>query len=85
MKYKRKPVIIEAEQYDGSNNPFGVLKTHQCDYRMCPLCGGDNQLHVYIKGTYDIAKPNEFIIKNGNGEYAICGPVTFNNLYEPAE
>lgn len=25
-KYRKKPVVIEAEQYNGNNNPFGAAK-----------------------------------------------------------
>lgn len=37
------PAVVETEQFDGTNNPFGAIEIHQCSYRMCPICGGANE------------------------------------------
>ena len=86
MKYRKKPVVIEAEQFTGDNNPFGVIEFHQCTYRMCPLCQGDDELHAYIKTLEGghIATEGDFIIKGINGEFYPCKPDIFEKTYDPA-
>jgi hypothetical protein len=86
-RYQKKPVVIYAEQYDGTNNPFGIIEYHKCDYRMCPLCGGDNQSHAYIKTLEGghIATVGDFIIKGIQGEFYPCKPDIFEQTYTPVE
>lgn len=87
MKYRKKPVVIDAEQYDGNNNPFGVVEFHQFDYRMCPVCGGDNERHAIIKtleGAH-FATVGDFIIKGVKGEFYPCKPDIFEKTYEKVE
>jgi hypothetical protein len=86
MKYRKKPVVIEAEQFSGENNPFGVIEHHQCTYRMCPLCGGDDEPHAYIKTLEGghIVTEGDFVIKGIMGEFYPCKPDIFEKTYEKA-
>lgn len=88
MKYKTKQKEVEAIQFIGSNNPFGVIKEHKCGYRMCPVCGGDNQLTRYIKNEqdtyYKYVNMHNWIVKEGD-YYKIFTVEQFENLYEKIE
>lgn len=86
-KYRKKPVVIEAEQYNGSNNPFNSIKEHQCGYRMCPLCGGDMQKHKYIETMHDgqtvIVLPGDWIIPDGKpNTFYPCKNEVFIKTYD---
>ena len=87
MKYIKKPVVIEAETFEGDNNPFGVITKHQCDYRMCPVCGGDNHPHNVIKHQreYGFVSVGDYVIMDNKGEFSSCKPDIFEKTYEPVE
>lgn len=83
--FKKKETIVEVEQYTGDNNPFGAIKFHKCNYRMCPLCGGDDHEHIYID-TSDGGETighDYYILKNSSGVLSACHPDVFPRLYEP--
>lgn len=87
QRFRKKPVIIEAEQFDGKNNPFDAVKEHQCDYRMCPLCGGDGQKHKYINTMHDgqsvILAVGDWVIPDGKpNTFYPCKPDIFEKTYE---
>lgn len=88
-KYRKKPVVVEAEQFDGKNNPFNAIKDHHCYYRMCPLCGGDGQDHKYIRTMHDgqsvTVMPGDWIIRDAKPDtFYPCDPEVFKKTYEPA-
>ena len=77
QKYRKKPVVIEAVQWMGSNEkevydfagdkcfftPFGELKTETLEGEM-------------------LASVGDFIIKGINGEFYPCKPDIFEKTYE---
>lgn len=86
-KFRKKPVEIEAEQFTGQNNPFLVVEEHRCNYRMCPLCGGDNERHAYIRtleGGHIVSK-GDWVIKGIQGEFYPCKPDIFEKTYDSVD
>lgn len=88
-KYRKKPVIIEAEQffasktkppfyYDG--NPVQFHKTCGADGDECSLCG--NHYIQTLEGAY-IVSDGDFVIKGVAGEFYPCKPDIFEQTYEP--
>lgn len=75
-KFRKKPVIIEAIQWDGKNlleiNEFisGKVKNHE-SVLIIPTLEGD----MY-------ASLNDYIIKGVNGEFYPCKPDIFAKTYE---
>lgn len=76
-RYRKKPVVIEAEQWSGSN-------WHQ----MLAFAGGGNvstdgeHLMVHtLEGTM-VAPPGWWIIKGVKGEFYPCDPEIFEATYE---
>lgn len=87
MKYRKKPVVIEALVWSGSNW-----------HSMLEFAGKEN---VYTKGA-DLfivtlegdttvhqlpmkANPGDFIIQGVQGEFYPCKPDIFEATYEPVE
>ncbi len=94
MKYRKKPVIIEAVQWTGNNTRemWNFLTGKTTDYIQT---SGDNFYinHDLVKGGLVIktlegehlASLNDFIIKGVKGEFYPCKPDIFEATYETAE
>lgn len=94
MKYRKKPVIIDAEIWDGSNHRkmFDFLTGTTCQ-RIEP--SGENFYidHTKVQGGLviktlegeHIASIGDYIIKGINGEYYPCRHDIFEIIYEPIE
>lgn len=80
MKYRKKPVVIEAIQYTGENdgeimNFVGVTASgHRPDGIHINTLEGD--MHC---------SPGDFVIKGVKGEFYPCKPDIFAATYELAE
>lgn len=83
-KYRKKPVVVEAVQWDGSKksaqaiNKFngGQLWTIKTDNR---------RMYVPSPEGGIWASPGDWIIKGVQGEFYSCNPDIFESTYEPIE
>ena len=83
MKYRKKPVVIEAEHFDG---------TYQCFLGFEDWIGRDNVSNFLgdkffvktLEGEH-LASKGDWIIKGVKGEFYPCKPDIFEMTYEPAE
>lgn len=79
MKYRKKPVVIEAVVWKGNN--------HHEIVEFCGVDGcyfSDNQKDLLIptlEGDHK-ATINDYIIKGVNGEFYPCKPDIFDKTYE---
>lgn len=84
MKYRKKPVVIEAVQFDGKNC-FEILKFMD---RASNIWDGDllpcdiPVIHT-LEGDLT-ASVGDWIIKGIKGEFYPCKPDIFEATYEPA-
>ena len=79
LKYQKKPVVVEAVQYDGVNlNEVAQF----LQVRYCTLDQKNDILINTLEGTMH-ASPNDWIIKGVKGEYYPCKPDIFEETYEP--
>ena len=87
MKYRKKPVVIDAIQWTGKN-------LEECneflgdDYlRHCAEKGlyGKNEIHIKTLEGSHIASLNDFLIRGIKGEHYACKPDIFEATYEVAE
>lgn len=83
-KFRKKPVVIEAQQFGGSN--FGPL------FEFCPTAkwelDPDTNLPILLIPTREgemIASLNDWIIKGVQGEFYPCKPDIFKATYERVE
>lgn len=80
MKYRKKPVVIEAVQYTG---------TDKSKIEIWNFCKGEKNYvdknENYIISTLEgdmVASIGDFIIKDVNGEFYPCRPDIFEKTYE---
>ena len=79
MKYRKKPVVVDAVQFDGTDA--------SCDWLLPQLIEGSigrsvNKLHIKtLEGTMT-ADIGDYIIKGVNGEFYPCKPDIFEKTYE---
>ena len=84
MKYRKKPVVIDAIQWNGDNlteiKNFVDEKVLLCDY---PI-GKHEQVELRIEtleGDHLVTK-GDYIIKGVKGEFYPCKPDIFEQTYE---
>lgn len=75
-KYQKKPVIIEAVQFDGKN--FDEIQNWSTAH-FIPLTDGTFVIPT-LEGDMK-ASLGDFIIKGVNGEFYPCKPDIFENTY----
>ena len=82
MKYRKKPVIIEAIQYTGDNYK------EICDFvgkELMKSMINPSEILIETLEGYHIASVNDFIIKGVKGEHYPCKPDIFGKTYEKIE
>ena len=92
MKYRKKPVVIEAIQWNGDNlNEIKEFVGESLDYNIIDTAWkvGKGAPHVLMKihtleGDHECAK-GDYIIKGVQGEFYPCKPDIFEQTYEVAE
>ena len=80
-KYRKKPVVIEAIQYDGSNvNEAKAFAGHIMQYRP----SNDFPADILIETLEGVMKCSvgDYIIKGVQGEFYPCKPDIFEATYE---
>lgn len=86
MKYRKKPVVIDAIKFTGVNEARMKEVADFIGYEP-EVVDVDNLLHIVIvmlEGNH-LAKPGDFIIKGVAGEFYPCKPDIFAATYEAAE
>ena len=79
MKYKKKPVVIEAIQFNGRNS----ADIHEfCGDKVREPVGKDYLEIETLEGIH-IASPGDYIIKGVKGEFYPCKPDIFEMTYDP--
>ena len=92
MKYRKKPVVIEAEQYiPGITTPFlkeaNMIPIDSDTDWECKGCGEKAHYHMNcptLEGWH-IVCPYDYIIKGVKGEFYPCKPDIFKMTYEKVE
>jgi hypothetical protein len=87
MKFRKKPVVIEAIQFDGMGEiPELELSMIDSDREWkCSACGQSSSKHGNVKTLegFHIACPGDWIITGVKGEHYPCKPEIFEMTYEP--
>jgi len=92
MKFRKKPIVIEAEQWDKDkllSEPFficvGLCKSDNGN--TCVHCKQTMHDHGWIntlEGEHRVC-PGDWIIKGIKGEFYPCKPDIFEQTYEKVE
>ena len=80
MKYRKKPVVIEAVQWTGENHAEMCEFIDPEVFEIIPRVG--LVIHT-LEGDHH-ASPGDYIIKGVNGEFYPCKPDIFAKTYESA-
>lgn len=78
MRFRKKPVVIEAVQYDGTLMSVEKLDGLECSQT---LTSDTIQIET-LEGTMT-ANPGDWIIRGVKGEFYPCKPDIFEATYEP--
>lgn len=81
MKYRRKPVVIDAIQWTGDNYPEIFELTYGNAY---PSKLHSDTLAVTTLEGVEMATKGCYIIRDEHGGYHTCQEADFNKTYEPA-
>ena len=77
MKFRKKPVIIEAVQFDGTLRSTDPLMIPECSQEL-----GSDTLQIPTLEGVMTARPGDWIIKGVKGEFYPCKPDIFKATYE---
>ena len=81
MKFRKKPVTIEAIQWNGSN----VTELYAFTKGVDDVRYSDDTLIIPTLEGDMVATKGDWIIKGIKGEYYPCKPDIFEATYEPVE
>ena len=82
MKYRKKPVVIEAIQWTGKNKHEIVSFMGANSSREIAFMGENLTLEIPTLEGVMIASKGDFIIRGVNGEFYPCKPDIFEKTYE---
>lgn len=91
MKYRKKPVVIEAIQWTGNTTEIKELCGNNCSYNVDDSAWKvgkgipHEELVIHTLEGDMKARRNDYIIKGINGEFYPCKPDIFEKTYELAE
>ena len=96
MKYRKKPVVIEAVKWTGENieEALKFIQDGKPDFTHLPSDGVhivpgvghtpvDGKLYIPTLEGQITASPGDWIIKGVKGEFYPCKPDIFEQTYEP--
>lgn len=78
MKFKKKPVVIEAVQFTGNN--LEDIEMLGCQ----PVLFGTDWTIITLEGNMSISI-GDWVIKGVKGEFYPCKPDIFEATYEPVD
>ena len=95
MKFRKKPVVIEAFKWTGDQNqtedPEWIVealfrKKFNTDVGAAQFIqiNGVTKIQIYTLEGNMVAEPGDFIIRGVKGEIYPCKPDIFEATYEPA-
>jgi hypothetical protein len=79
-KYRKKPVVIEAIQFNGENQEAIIDFTNGMGRPSSPTA-----MSIFTLEGIMLAGINDYIIKGVHGEFYPCKEEIFEKTYEPVE
>ena len=85
-QYRKKPVVIEARQWDGSVDSYKeITEAPEFAGMVCNMLYDGQKVasfHISTLEGVHIVTPGDFIIKGIKGEFYPCKPDIFEATYE---
>ena len=87
MKYRKKPIEIEAIQFkrDCFEDINEFTEGNATNFRTEKCINGKSYCEIKTLGGLMTATEGDYIIKGVNGEFYPCKPDIFEKTYEPVE
>lgn len=86
MKYRKKPVVIEAFQFDGTLKTANEIQEWAGAHKVWVRPDGEfAQIIVPTLEGKMRANPGDWIIRGVKGEFYPCKPDIFEATHEPAD
>lgn len=91
MYYQKKPVVIEALQWDGTDQSFEKIKSVFSDIEVCGIersQGVHGKVESWMIRTLEgqhIVSEGDYVIRGIKGEYYPCKPEIFEASYEESK
>jgi len=83
MKYRKKPVVIEAVQWKATKVSFDeIMAMGDVPWKPGPM-GSKSFIITTLEGDHKVSD-GDFVIKGVAGEFYPCKPDIFEKTYEPA-
>lgn len=83
MKYRKKPVVVEAMKWTGNNaNEINKFAECHCFFSKFDRATNENELVIMTLEGNMIADIGNYIIKGVKGEFYPCKPDIFEMTYE---
>jgi len=79
MKFRKKPVVIDAIQWSGNLGDAQIIT----DFAEKPVGFSGQNLVIYTLEGQMLARPGDWIIRGVVGEIYPCKPAIFEATYEP--
>lgn len=80
MKFRKKPVVIEAMQYTDDKSAVVIY-----DWSGGVFHYANGQQQVSTEEGVMAASPGDWIIRGSHGEFYPCKPDIFDAVYEPVK
>lgn len=85
-KFRKKPVVIEAIQYDGTENSVvEILELKEAFSASKSIRAGADHLLIHTLEGIMRADKGDWVIKGVNGELYPCKPDIFEKTYEKVD
>lgn len=86
MKYRKKPVVIDAVQYDGNFRSLDCFSINEVSHFIVSKDSEGNQcIKIPTLEGEMTASVGDYIIRGVKGEYYPCKPDVFEQTYEKVE
>ena len=84
MKFRKKPVDVEAVQWEATKESFdAIMAMGDIDWKPGEM-GSETFVITTLEGDH-LAKKGDWIIRGVNGEFYPCKPDIFEKTYEQVE
>jgi hypothetical protein len=83
MKFRKRPVVIDAIQWTGQDSYAAIRDFLGPDFICWHTCHDTISIRT-LEGTM-VARVNDWIIRGVQGEHYPCKPDIFEATYEPVE
>jgi hypothetical protein len=83
-RYRKKPVVVEAVQWDGTNYPEVANFIEWNDLKSVGFSNlGTNEITIHTLEGDMTASRGDYIVKGVDGEFYPCKPDIFKKTYDP--